>query len=885
MQQKILHTLFFILVFSIGNAQNISQLNPLSFQIEQGNYISTINRKGDYANHWLETDEGYRVFQKDRIFEYAIKDSGIWKTSGIAVSEKPDAWLKAFLEENSKYSGKQNSEVLLLKSGSGVGGVPATGEVKLPVICVEYSDLKHSRTVEDIERMFNQDGYKGNLSLAEYFKLSSHGKINLSFDVVGWVNANEAHTVYSEEKGMYKAGYLAKKAINEAKSLGIDFSEYDNDNDGDVDCVIIVHAGLGAEEIGDEKYIWAHSWSLSGTGAGALTIDGKTIDSYNIGCELRRSSNAGIGMKCHELGHTMGLPDLYDGTGKSNGLGYWCMMAAGPWLNEARPGNFSAWCRVKLGWEVPLVLRSDEEENLCLSASSNANQLVRVNTTNPNEYYLFENRQKKGIDYRLPGTGLAIYHCNEQKLKSDAAINNDRDNPGIRLVEADFNIADGLYNAKDRGAAGDLFPGSKEVTSFNAESIPSSNLFNGDYSGVNIQSIKETNDTVTFKLVKSTPKLLATTSVFRESPENKGQISNIAEINLLGVKWAFQPGILSSEKYSLSNIPEGLVCNIQLQDSTSAILSMEGCALSHDSVHSVNDLVLQFKDDIFATSGEFETLTDSLMFQVRFRDPYDQNVIWHEGFELYDENETPDNWIVEMKTGEGMKWTVTNTEQIHCDVAEFTCSPAVGNRCLKSVENWFGNGSSEFRLISPEIDFSEMVAPKLSFDEIRGWDNSWPDTKPIHYINIEFSEDKVNWQTISTLAFSQENIEDWQNSGLVSLGAAAGKTGFVAFKSNSHTYFWEIDNVTIHTGGVGVANMSGTDTKVYPNPVKDNLWIESSNQLKNAELFNIHGTVTGFFDLSGNRNKINVSGMMPGIYFLRITDFNGKSNICKIKID
>ncbi len=234
MHLKLVVLFFFVLFFGSAKSQLVSQFNPLPFEIEQNNKKITIIRKGDYGNHWLESMDGYRIFYNQGNFEYAIKKDIDWKSSGILVSENlvENVSLKRELEKFSRYDGNIKQQSLQLKSGDGVGGVPNSGEVKLPVICVEYSDLKHTRTKDDIQRMFNQEGYKGNLSLAEYFKNSSHGKLNFSFDVVGWVSTTDSYTNYSESKGMYNAGKAVKKAILAANTEGIDFSNYDNDNEG-----------------------------------------------------------------------------------------------------------------------------------------------------------------------------------------------------------------------------------------------------------------------------------------------------------------------------------------------------------------------------------------------------------------------------------------------------------------------------------------------------------------------------------------------------------------------------------------------------------------------------------------------------------------------------
>ena len=75
-----------------------------------------------------------------------------------------------------------------------------------------------------------------------------------------------------------------------------------------------------------------------------------------------RSKNTGgnlidIGVFCHEFGHVLGLPDLYDTDNSSEGLGQWCLMASGSWggngSSPQTPTHMSAWCKQKLGWVTP----------------------------------------------------------------------------------------------------------------------------------------------------------------------------------------------------------------------------------------------------------------------------------------------------------------------------------------------------------------------------------------------------------------------------------------------------------------------------------------------------------------------------------------------------
>ena len=66
--------------------------------------------------------------------------------------------------------------------------------------------------------------------------------------------------------------------------------------------------------------------------------------------------NGGLGVFAHEYGHDLGLPDHYDTAGGTNGTGYWTIMSSGSYLGDGgesvgeRPGDFSAWDKLQLGW-------------------------------------------------------------------------------------------------------------------------------------------------------------------------------------------------------------------------------------------------------------------------------------------------------------------------------------------------------------------------------------------------------------------------------------------------------------------------------------------------------------------------------------------------------
>lgn len=78
--------------------------------------------------------------------------------------------------------------------------------------------------------------------------------------------------------------------------------------------------------------------------------------------------------------------------------------------------------------------------------------------------------------------------------------------------------------------------------------------------------------------------------------------------------------------------------------------------------------------------------------------------------------------------------------------------------------------------------------------------------------------------------------------------------------------------VTIHSSILGLSD--GLITKVYPNPVKENLTIESSFPIKEIKLIDLNGACVRQLQ---NTNQLNVRGLSKGLYILYITDETGRS--------
>ena len=121
------------------------------------------------------------------------------------------------------------------------------------------------------------------------------------------------------------------------------------------------------------------------------------------------------GVICHQFGHVLGLPSLFDNdssNGSSQGIGNWGLMGTGIWNASGYvPAQVSAWCRVLLGWETPIVI-SESAENLSvdhfLNHSADAHRVYKIPISST-EYFLVENRQQNPDGSLDPYSNLPSY--------------------------------------------------------------------------------------------------------------------------------------------------------------------------------------------------------------------------------------------------------------------------------------------------------------------------------------------------------------------------------------------------------------------------------------------------------------------------------------------
>lgn len=247
-------------------------------------------------------------------------------------------------------------------------------------------------------------------------------------------------------------------------------------------------------------------------------------------------------------------------------------------------------------------------------------------------------------------------------------------------------------------------------------------------------------------------------------------------------------------------------------------------------------------------------------------------------FEEDEVNALPDGWTV-VAAEEGLTWEVA--EDVFHNWTEVDPFTSTGHNSLRSLycpENWVSNiGPIEIMLVSPPIDLSNMTDPKLSYSTLRGWDAFWPEVKPDHEIEMLAGESADGpWFTVSFDIINQDQFHDWVEFSDIYLGQYAGQTIHLAFRTNTHHYYWRIDDICIRDGDV-----SNNEDLLAADPftafVSGNTLYTNSNQF---EVYNVMGQ--RLFVQEGKQTA-DMSALSTGVYMIVNNDHKlGTRSIKKV---
>ena len=366
------------------------------------------------------------------------------------------------------------------------GGPPWYGEVHILILLIQFPDYpaSSSHDAEYFEELLfaHEPG-----SMWDFYNENSYGRFSINGTVVPiWLNATYNMTYYgnhefSNSEAQGNAQTLVREAVQLADQY-VDFGPFDEDGDGYVDHLAMVHSGPVDEANGgggpdNDPAIWSHRWGIT-----AEQVDGVNVTGY-----FMQGEGTPMGVFAHEYGHNLGLPDLYDTDYSSSGIGRWGIMSGGSWNNGGHtPAQFCAWSKIAMGWLEPTI-PSGTTANLTVPRIEDNTLVYKlpIGGLDSPEYFLFENRQKVLYDTYLPSHGLLIWHIDEEASQP---------NDSHRLVDLEE------FDNNDNPNQG-TEPWANSSAGFHDDSTPRAHSYDGEPTGFSIFAISNSSDNMTVRVI------------------------------------------------------------------------------------------------------------------------------------------------------------------------------------------------------------------------------------------------------------------------------------------------------------------------------------------------------------------------------------------------
>ena len=563
---------------------------PITVSQPDGTQL-TVRINGDADFNWVSTLDGVALKQEGNGYFVAnIDTNGMLSSSGTlahdadkrssaeqSLCKKQD--VKAFLTVNTR------PERLAATRGFGGKGstsfFPHTGSPRAIVLLVQFANRpfkvqprkafnQYLNSMADKHQDFGNAENRNTGSVKRYFSDMSGGKFKPQFDLYGPITMPKNAAYYGEGSSSMER---YRELVSEACTMmddSLDFSKYDADKDGNVDLVYIIYAGYGESVSSIDSTLWPKAF-VCGTD---IKKDGKHVRLAGISNELNGHPDVhysstsgllinGVGLFCHEFSHCMGLPDFYPTVSPqwttannkqdfdaydNQGMEEWDVMDNGIYLyNGYSPTAYTAWEREKMGWlTIETLTREGKVELKSIDQGGKAYRIKNDKNTSGNEYYIVENIQAKGWNYKLPASGMMVSHVEYVPWAfsvfhgGDNSVNNIKKHPRMTIVPADGYLPSSYRKVSDNSnltapymkkkqydeqLAGDLYPGKNNVNRLtDAQNMVNYAPWTGGMLNKPIYNIALKNGIVTFDFLKDQ------TSTGIEQPESATDSSNEEKI-------------------------------------------------------------------------------------------------------------------------------------------------------------------------------------------------------------------------------------------------------------------------------------------------------------------------------------------------------------------
>ena len=293
-------------------------------------------KKQALAKYLGKKSFGYKKLPGKYGKDYMYKQQRGYRQSSLSISQKTSVMAKSQVQFNS---------VKL-----------ASTEAKVLAIMIDFTDFKHDASGHNNpashykDLLFDNTVSGGVESVYQYYQHESGGTLDFTGMVQGWFTADNDAASYGgndEDDDDKNVPALVLEAITKAVAdveLNLNLADYDLDNDGVIDHVMIFHSSIGEEAGGGTlgaDAIWSHSFVVVDGLNNPVDVPGSDIKLYGY---TINPVNAQVGVVAHEFGHDLGVRDEYDRVSIDIGspVANWSIMASGSNVDGgAHPSGFS----------------------------------------------------------------------------------------------------------------------------------------------------------------------------------------------------------------------------------------------------------------------------------------------------------------------------------------------------------------------------------------------------------------------------------------------------------------------------------------------------------------------------------------------------------------
>lgn len=301
---------------------------------------------------------------------------------------------------------------------------PSTGNVRMLAVYVDFADEKYLSTAYSNEQLKEELFGNGSASypyesVSAWYDRASYGNLQINGDVYRYT--------CSGNMSDYSTDNFEKMAMEVLEGLDnqIDYSDYDGNGDGIIDCISFTVPLDNADDAMKQHWYGCTATWYENTG---FSVDGLQLSSYIIMDVMPNASDMEYLKQTliHEMGHSMGLPDYYkyessDWEGLKGDAGFERM--------DDSIADFCGFSKLMCGWlkdtEVQTYIGNGSQTFLLDDASNTGSCLILPISSSPDdytsEYFLIEYITPTGnnSDMYSSDSGVRIFH-----VQAETSIDN-----------------------------------------------------------------------------------------------------------------------------------------------------------------------------------------------------------------------------------------------------------------------------------------------------------------------------------------------------------------------------------------------------------------------------------------------------------------------------